>query len=407
MSRIVSFLSIILVFFSMNSCNSSTKSQADLNTKSWEEILASAKGTTVTFMMYLGDKKANSYMNDFVIPELKKKYDITVKIASGQGSVIVSTIMAEKEAGKNEGQIDLGWINGETFYQIKQIDGLYGPFTSKLPNTRYINFNDPIIKYDFQQEINGYETPWAKAFFNVITDTLKVKELPVTMQQFEKYWKANPGKFTFSQDFMGLTLLKTWLVELSGGIQNLDGPFDEKKYNLYSSQLWNFINNNKKYFWKKGETFPESNVTVTQMYGTGELNFSFAFGISAIERNVTEGLIPLTSKAYILKAGCIHNSSYLGIPYNAPNKAGAMVVSNFLISPEAQIKKSDINSWGSATILDYNKLEKKYQKEFDALPKLTYGLKEEEVIQKSIKETVSQYMIRVAEDFRKKVIEVK
>ncbi len=406
MKKIIYFLFAcsLTIFFS---CKNSTAPQNDLKNISWKEVSKLAKGSTVTMMMYLGDKRANSYMNDFVIPELQKKYGVTLKIAGGQGNIIVSTLMAEKEAGKKEGQLDVCWINGETYYQIKQIDALYGPYTNQLPNSKYINYNDPIIKYDFQQEINGYETPWSKAFFNVIIDTAKVKLPPVTMQQFENYWKTNPGRFTLSLDFMGLTLLKSWLVEIAGGIQELDGPFDAKKYDKYSTILWDFINKNKKYFWKKGETFPESNVAITQMYGTGELDFSFAFGISAVERNVTEGLFPLTSKAYILQAGCIHNTSYLGIPYNAPNKAGAMVVCDFLISPEAQVKKADIRSWGSATILDYDKLEKVYQDDFNALPKLKYGLNEAEVKNKSIKETASTYMIKVAEDFRKKVIELK
>ncbi len=399
------FVSLLALFFIR--CKNNTAPHDELKNKSWNQVTALAKGTTVTMMMYLGDKRANSYMNDFVIPELQKKYAVTLKIAGGQGNIIVSTIMAEKEAGKKEGQIDVCWINGETFYQIKQIDGLYGPYTNQLPNSKYIDYNDPIIKYDFQEEINGYETPWGKAFFNVITDTAKVKQPPVTMQQFENYWKANPGRFTLSLDFIGLTLLKSWLVEIAGGIEELDGPFDAKKYGKYSTLLWDFVNNNKKYFWKKGETFPESNVAITQMYGTGELDFTFAFGISAVERNVREGLFPLTSKAYILQAGCIHNTSYLGIPYNAPNKAGAMVVCDFLISPEAQIKKADIRSWGSSTILDYDKLAKGYQDDFNALPKLNYGLNEAEVKNKSIKETASTYMIKVAEDFRKKVIESK
>ncbi|MBC8838080.1 ABC transporter substrate-binding protein, partial [Escherichia coli] len=75
-----------------------------------------------------------------------------------------------------------------------------------------------------------------------------------TMAQFEKWWKANPEKFTFSNDFSGMTLLKSWLVELAGGMNTLDSAFDEKKYNLYAPKLWNWLNTNKKYFWKKGET---------------------------------------------------------------------------------------------------------------------------------------------------------
>ena len=355
-------------------------------------------------MMYQGDKKANAYMQH-VVDEIKKQYGILLTIIPGQGKEIVSSIMSQKEAGKENGEIDLCWINGETFYQLKQIDGLYGPYTEKLPNSKYIDYNDPIIKYDFQQPINGYETPWGKAFYSVICDSAKVKTAPVSMADFERYWKQNPGKFTFALDFMGMTLLKSWLVELAGGIKVLDGKFDSVKYNQYSTQLWEFINKNKKYFWKNGETFPATNVSISQMYSNGELNFTFAFGVAEIDRKVAEGLFPPSSKAYILKAGSIQNTSYLGIAYNSRNKPAALVVCNYLISPQAQIDRSNINIWGGSPVFDYNKLEKEWQDKYNALPKLKYGLTEAEVKSKAINETESRYMIKIAEDFRKKVIE--
>ncbi len=81
-----------------------------------------------------------------------------------------------------------------------------------------------------------------------------------------------------------------------------------------------------------------------------------------------------------------------------------MVVCNFLISPEAQIKKNDITYWGGHTVLSYDKLDKKWQEAFDALPKRKYGLSDEEIQAKSIKELAPEYMLRVYDDFRKKVI---
>ncbi|MFK4985652.1 ABC transporter substrate-binding protein, partial [Klebsiella pneumoniae] len=83
---------------------------------------------------------------------------------------IVSNIISEKEAGKQKSEIDLCWINGETFFQLRQIDGLYGPYTSKLPNFKYVDTENPIIKYDFQQEVKGYETPWGQSFYYLIYD---------------------------------------------------------------------------------------------------------------------------------------------------------------------------------------------------------------------------------------------
>lgn len=409
MLRKSSLLLLLPLFvFILTSCNNQqNKKQADLTKLSWQQILDEAKGSTIIMNMHQGDKKANAYMSDYVVPALKNEYDITLKVIAGQGKEIINNIMAEKESGTKIGQTDMCWINGETFYQLRQIDGLYGPFVQQLPNAQYIDFTDPLIKYDFQEEVKGYEAPWGKAFFLAVTDTARVKKIPVTMQDFADYWQAHPGKFTLSQDFVGLTLLKSWLIELAGGIQALNGPFNEAKYIKYSTQLWQFINKNKKNFWKSGETFPASATPITQMFSSGEIDFTFAFGNSDVDKRVAEGLYPSTSKAFILKAGCTNNTNYLGITYNSANKAAAMVACNFLISPEAQIKKNDYKIWGGSMVLDYDKLEKNWKNEYDSLPKLKYGLSDAEIKAKSIPETEPKYMIRIGDDFRKFVIDAK
>ncbi len=400
-------IAVSLLLFLVACNNRPDTKQADISKLNWQEITDKSKGATVTMIMYQGDKKANKYMSDYVVPAVKAQYGITLKIVAGQGKEIVNNIMAEKESNTAKGQIDICWINGETFYQLKQINGLYGPFVQQLPNSKYIDFTDPMIKYDFQQEVNGYEAPWGNAFFVVVTDTARVKKVPVSMQEFEVYWQQHPGKFTIAQDFSGLTLLKSWLIELAGGITVLDGTFDEKKYTTYSTQLWQFINRNKKHFWKKGGTFPASNVAISQMFSNGEVDFTVAFGLADVDRKVTEGVYPPTAKEYILKAGCTHNTNYLGIPFNSANKEAAMAVCNFLISPEAQIKKCDFTVWGGSLVLDYKKLDKVSKAAYNALPKLKYGIADAEVTAKSIKETDPKYMLRVGEDFRKFVINAK
>ncbi|MEO5912035.1 MAG: ABC transporter substrate-binding protein [Pelobium sp.] len=411
LKSLVSVLAILSLFACNNDKKTVTGSSEENNDpmmqQSWEQITEKAKGTTVSWLKYTGDKKSNKYIDDVLVPRMKEKFGITLKIIPGQGPTIVSSLMSEKEANLETGQSDMVWINGETFFQIQQFQGLFGPIDYKLPNSVFINYEDPIIKYDFQQDIKGYEAPWGKASFIALTDGAKVKNPPVSMQDFEAYWKSNPGKFTLSLDFTGYTLLKTWLIELAGGSANLQGDFDQKKYDLYGNQLWDFINKNKKYFWKKGETFPESAVTISQLYATGEINFGFSFGFTAVDKGIKEGLFPKTTIAYVLKPGSIHNSSYLAIPYNAPNKEGALVVINYLISPEAQIEKSDIKNSGGTPIFDVAKLTPELKAKYEALEKPKYGMTEEEALSKAIVEPHSLYMIKVAQDFRKKVIEGK
>ncbi|MEO7530058.1 MAG: ABC transporter substrate-binding protein [Sediminibacterium sp.] len=399
------FFLFSFLLFAFSACKNDAVEH--IENASWDELIAKAKGSSVTLVMATGSKSVNRYMNEYVLPSMKNQYGITVKIVPGQGKQIVSDLMTEKEAGATVSQADVCWINGETFYQLRQINALYGPYSDRLPNSKYVDYENPVIKYDFQEEVKGFETPWSISSFSVIYDSAKTPVPPVSMQDFEDYWKKHPGKFTIPSDFAGMTLLKSWLIELAGGNNALDGKFDQEKYNRYAPQLWDFINRNKKYFWKTGETFPVNNVTCSQMFASGETDFTLSFNYAEIENKISEGVYAKTCKSLILKAGSIQNTNYMGIVSNSGKKAGALVLCNFLLSPEAQAKKANINYFGARTVLAYNKLPVTDQQRFDTLPKVKYGLTAEELKNRIIKEPVAQYMIILADDFRKKVIEFK
>ncbi|MEO7310820.1 MAG: ABC transporter substrate-binding protein [Chitinophagaceae bacterium] len=398
-------LLLVIISVIFLSCSGPAEKKADTANLSWSQIEQQAKGATLTMAMSMGSKNINYYMSNYAVPAMKEHYGITLNIVPGQGKTIVTSLMGEKEAGKEVGQIDLCWINGETFFQLRQIDALYGPYVQQLPNFKYVDTANPIIKYDFQQEVKGFETPWSLSSFSVIYDTARVAQKPVSMQDFETYWKQHPGKFTISNDFSGMTILKSWLIELAGGGNALDGPFDAAKYEKYSTLLWAWMNRNKQYFWKKGETFPASGTVVSQLYSSGEIDFCLSFNDAEVDNKVAEGLFPASSEAIILQSGAIQNTNYIGITANSGNKAAAMVVCNFLLSPEAQLRKANINTWGARTVLDLNKLEKEWQEKFDTLPKIKHGLTASDLNGRVIKEPDPQYMLKVFDDFRKKVIE--
>ena len=46
------------------------------------------------------------------------------------------------------------------------------------------------------------------------------------------------------------------------------------------------------------------------------------------------------------------NVHFVAIPANAGASAGAKVVANFLLSPQAQIRKADPAVWGDPSVLD-------------------------------------------------------
>ncbi len=69
----------------------------------------------------------------------------------------------------------------------------------------------------------------------------------------------------------------------------------------------------------------------------------------------------------MFSGGTLGNTHFVTIPYNAAAKEGALVFANFLLSPEAQLRKQDPEIWGDPTVLAMNKLPTEYREKFDAL----------------------------------------
>ncbi len=398
---------IVCIFFSLITACTTKNSETDLDLQntSWDTIAQKARGTTVNFMMWQGSPVINDYINNYVVPAVKKQYDIDLKITGGQGPEIVQLVMGEKEAGVSDGQVDMVWINGETFFQLNSIKGLWGPFVQQLPNAQYIDFSDPFISTDFQQPVDDMECPWSIGQFALVYDSAQKSVPPRNLAALEAYVREHPGTFTISNDFSGMTLLKSLLAELSGSPDGLDGPFEDEKYERLSGQLWEYINRNKKYFWKEGSTFPKEHTKMDQMFASGELSLTYGFGEGGIEEKVREGLFPESTRAYAWDNGTILNANYLGIPYNAGNKAGAMQVINFLISPAAQFQKSHADGMNSNTVLEIDRLTDEWQDKFKNAPTRKYAPTMATLSEKAIQEPAPEYMIRLYDEFRTHVIE--
>lgn len=68
-----------------------------------------------------------------------------------------------------------------------------------------------------------------------------------------------------------------------------------------------------------------------------------------------------------MEKNSLSNYHFTAIPFNAPNKAGALLLSDFLLSPEAQLSKNDPAVWGDFTVLDMGRLEERDKAAFRAL----------------------------------------
>lgn len=400
---VTSLIVLILILSGCSSTSDETQNSDPVNL-TWEQIEARSEGTQVTMMMWMGDPLINEYMSDYVVPEVKDQLGIDLEIVNGQGTQIVSTLMSELESGRDESQIDMIWINGETFYQLRQIDGLYGPFTQKLPNMQYVDLENPFIGIDFQQPVDGYEAPWGNVQFTLIYDPDQVNQPPQNFEDFKEWVRQNPGKFAISTDFSGMTLLKSWMLAMPQDPGLFYGDFDEEIYLEYSNRLWEEINTLKPDLWRNGETFPNSVAQLHQLFSNGEVAFTMSNNDSEVDNKISQGVFPEDSRGYVPESGTIQNSHYLGIAKLSSNRAGAMAVINFMISPEAQFEKMKPQIWGDGTVLSMDKLPDKWQQTFADIPGRTRAPDRDDIQDRALMEPDPEYMIRLFEDFREKVV---
>ena len=354
---------LVLVVACGGAGTSSTHSSGE--NQPFSKLEKEARGTTVNISMYGGDDAINAYVDDYVTPQLKKKYDITLKRTPLSDTAdAVNKLLDEKSAGKDEGTIDLVWINGENFATGADANLWYGPWARKLPNAKYVDWKDSSIKSDFGYPVESREAPWGKAQFVMIYDSAKVKDPPRNTDELLAWTKKHPGRFTYPAppDFTGNAFVEQMFYGVTGETKPFQKPFDKKVFAQDSPKLYNFLNKLKPNLWRRGETYPESSTKLDELYQNGEVWLDMNYNPQLAQRQIDKGLFPKSTRTYLLDGGALNNTHYVAIPFNAPNKAGAQVVANFLESPEAQIKKQDPSGWGDLTALDITELPEAVRK---------------------------------------------
>jgi len=339
MKRIVALLLVIVMVLGLFGCGAKEK-EIDPASASWDEILAAAKGTTVTFYGWGGDENRNNWLNTTVAQHVKENYDITLEVVGMNIDDILAKLSGEKQAGSNKGSIDMIWINGENFYSAKDNGLLWGPFTDKLPNmVTYIDLTDPETLNDFCMPIDGYEAPYAKAQMVMYADTAVTPDLPASAAQLLEFAKANPGKVTYPAlpDFTGSAFVRNIIYELCGWeqFQTMEADYDTVKAAI--EPALEYLRQLNPYLWNEGKTFPESSTTVDSMFADGELVMAMSYGPFSVATGIDQGLSTETTQTFVFDNGTIGNTNYMAIGFNSPNKAGAMVVINAIISGEIQL----------------------------------------------------------------------
>lgn len=324
----------------------------------WSQIEKDAKGQTVYFNAWGGGEAINAYIA-WAAQEVKTRYGVEVRhVKITDAAEVVKRVQTEVAAGrKSDGSVDLMWVNGENFRNLKNGGLLFGPWAQSLPNWGLVDLNKP-VRTDFSVPTEGFESPWGTAQLTFIADRAKTPMPPRSAADLLAFAKTSPGRVTYPKppDFHGTTFIKQLLLELTPKPEVLQQAVTPAAFASATQSLWTYLDQLHPSLWRGGKTFAASAAEMHRMLGDGELKLSITFNPNEAANLIASKQLPATAYSFGFTGGTIGNVHFVAIPVNARATSGAQVFANFLLSAQAQTRKADMAVWGDGTVLDVAKL---------------------------------------------------
>lgn len=359
-----------MLLFALTACAAPSAPAAVLPA-SWQEVVDEAEGQTVNLWMYGGDEQGNAYVDEVLAPAVAEAGVTLRRVPVTDTGDALNRVLTELQAGRsNDGSVDLIWVNGDNFRTGTQADAWLCDWTGLLPNMKNVSAEDPLLTEDFGTPINGCEAPWHKAQFSFAYNADVVTDPPTTFTGLLEWAEQNPGRFTYPAppDFTGSAFIRQALYNASGGYENVPSEFSKEAYDELSPALFETLTDIAPSLWRGGDTYPADADQLNRLYAEGQVDFTMTYGPATLTKLVADGTYPQNTQVLSLDDGTLGNASFLAIPVNAEDRAGAMVVANIALSVEQQVAKADPAVWGQFTVLDYDALNESDRALFDALP---------------------------------------
>jgi len=329
-------------------CTGGSTNQFDqLDLDDWAAIEAAAEGQTVTWWLFGGDDRINSYIDDHVVPAAAELGVTLRRNPVDDTAAAVNAVLNEVRAGQDVGDVDLIWINGENFANGAEADLWREGWATQLPNAELVD--QTTVEEDFGVPVMGQESPWSRALFVLAHDGASVPAPPRSFGELLAFARDNPGRFTYPAppDFTGSAFVRQVVAAMGE-----DAAF------AYLAELQPLL-------WEEGRTFPADEAELNALFANGEVDLAMSYDPAFVQTAVTQGQFPETTRPFVLQEGTLQNTSYVAMPVTAPSPAGAMVVADLLLDPELQAIKADPAVLGVPSVLDLDRLPQEQQALFD------------------------------------------
>lgn len=355
----------------LTACASPGADAAGNTFPTWGDVLAEAEGQTVDLWMWGGDEQGNAYIDTVLTPAVAARGVTLNRVPIADTGDALNRVLTELQAGRTSGgSVDLVWVNGDNFRTGAEAGAWLCDWTSLLPSMSNVSAADPLLTEDFGTPVDGCEAPWSKAQFTFAYNSDVVTDPPTTIAELLDWAEAHPGRFTYPAppDFTGSAFLRQVLYSVSGGHENVPAEFSSDAFDSLTPRLYDALEGLAPSLWRGGDTYPADSEQLNKLYADGQVDFTMTYGPATLTKLVADGTYPAGTKVLTLEEGTLGNASFLGIPANANDAAGAMVVADTALTVEQQVAKADPATWGQFTVLDYEMLTDAEREAFAALP---------------------------------------
>jgi len=372
----------------------------DWQQASWEEIVSQAEGSQVSLHMWGGSSTINAWIQGYVAELLRERHGIALQMVPMEAPVFVNRLLAEREAGRERGSIDLMWINGENFKRAKEASVLAGPIVEKLPN--YNAYVDPAVaSHDFGYPTEGYEAPYGRAQFVFEYDTAASRGRFESYASLPQWVRENPGVFTYPEpsDFTGSAFIRQAFLALNGGSDAFLEGWDPQLYADTTPRLWEYLNDIAPYLWQEGRSYPRELAVLDTLFERGEVAINMSYTQANAQQRILEGRYPNTVRSFIPQEGSVFGTHFTAMAFNAPNPAGALVLANLLLDPAVQASKNNPANWGDFTVLELDRLPAEDRARFETLELGDATLSLQELEEAAVQEIPAEYIEALQNDW--------
>ena len=339
----------------------------------WANILRSGRGQHVVFDARGGDERTNAFIV-WAGGRVRDLYGVEVlHVKLRDTAEAVTRLAAEKAAGKTrDGSADLVWVAGQNLLAMRDKGLLDGPVLDLLPGSRLVALEkNPSTTMVRMVPLDGYAVPWRVAQLVFIHDMRGGEEAPGNIPAVLDWALRNPGRLTHPglRDACGVAFLEQALRELVSDAEMLHHPMTPDAFAAAAVPLWNWYDRLRPVLWQGGKVFPTSQSQLRGLMKEGKIDLAMSLDPSEAVTAIAAGTLPPTARAYVLEGGTIGHCSFLAVPFNAAHREGALLLANFLLSPEAQARASDPRFLGVPTVLAMDRLSADDYVFFDAVPR--------------------------------------